>query len=79
MHNIDHGLPGIIGALLSLFSRSVSSRVEAFPTDGNVLAVRFVDNAVDFFEVVYVRDNLVAGNYILSDVVSGCFVGLTIQ
>ena len=65
VNDIDDGLRLVVGAVLGIFGGGVGARIEALAADVDLLAVRFVYGAVDFFDVVGVRDQLVAGDEIL--------------
>ncbi len=55
----------------AFFGRGVGADVDVVAADGDFLAVGLVDGAVDFFDVVGVRDELVAGDDVLVGGVSG--------
>jgi len=65
VHNIDLGLLVVINIVTALFGRSVGPGVEALAANGDLGAVGLVDDAVDFLEVVRVRDQLVVGDDVL--------------
>lgn len=59
-------LLGVVDILASFFGRGVGARVERLAADGDLGAVGLVDDTVDLLEVVGVRDQLVAGDDVLS-------------
>ena len=63
--NVNLGLLGVIGLLLTALGGSVGAGVEGLTTDGDLGAVGLVDDAVDLLEVVRVRDELVAADDVL--------------
>ena len=67
MHHINDLRLALVQALLGLFSRSIGAGIEALAADADLCAVGFVDGAVDFFEVVGVGDQLVAGDDVLNE------------
>ena len=71
MGDIEDCLGGIVERFLTLFGGRVGTDVDGLATDGDLLAVGFVDDAVNLFEVVRVGDDFVAGDEVLV-VVSFC-------
>lgn len=67
VHHINDLRLALVQALLGLFSRSIGAGIEALAADADLCAVGFVDGAVDFFEVVGVGDQLVAGDDVLNE------------
>jgi len=65
MGDIEHCLGGIVERFLTLFGGRVGTDVDGLATDGDLLAVGFVGNVVNLFEVVRVRDDFVAGEKVL--------------
>lgn len=63
--DIDLGLLGVFGLLLTALGGSVGAGVEGLTTNGDLGAVGLEDNAVDLLEVVRVRDELVAADDVL--------------
>jgi hypothetical protein len=66
VHDIDLGLYIGLGALLCFFCGGVGAlEHEVVAADFDGFAVGFVDDAVDFFEVVNVADDFVVGEDVL--------------
>lgn len=65
VRNVEHGLGRIVEALVSFFGGRVGSDVDVLAADGDLLAVGFVGDAVDFLEAVRVGDDFVAGDEVL--------------
>lgn len=65
MDDIDDLLLVVVGALVSLLSRGVSTNVDALAANGDLRAVGLVDGTIDLLEVVRVGDQLVAGDEVL--------------
>lgn len=65
MSDIEDGLAGVVEGLLALLGGWVGANVDCLTTDGDLLAIGLVDDAVDLFEVVRVGDDLVAGDDVL--------------
>ena len=65
MSNIEDGLGGIIKSLLAFFGGRVGADIDALTADGDLLAVGFVDNSVNLFEIVRVGDDFIAGKKVL--------------
>lgn len=66
MGDIEDSLGGIFEVIAaSILSRGVGANVDVLAPKGNLSAVGFVDGAVDFFEVVGVGKDLVAGDDVL--------------
>ena len=65
MSDIEDGLGGIIKGLLAFFGGRVGANVDGLAANGYPLAVGFVDDAVNLFEVVRVGDDFVAGDEVL--------------
>ena len=55
----------VLSVVAALFSGGVGANVDTLTTDGNLLAVGFVDGAFDLLDVVGVGDQLVAGDDVL--------------
>ena len=67
MDDVDDGLGLVVGILGGLLGRGVGTNVDVVNTDGDLLAVGLVGDAVDLLEVVRVGDDLVAGEGVLSE------------
>jgi hypothetical protein len=64
--NIDHHFHMIFNAfLLAALGRRVAADIKGLATDGDLLAVGLVDNAVNLFQAVGVGDDFVARDEIL--------------
>jgi hypothetical protein len=65
MSDIEDGLGGVIESLLALFSGRVGADVDGLAADGDLLAVGFVDDVINQFEIVRVGDDFVASDKVL--------------
>lgn len=65
MDDIDDLLLVVVGALISLLGRGVSTNVDVLAANGDLGAVGLVDGTVYLLEVVRVGDQLVAGDEVL--------------
>ena len=63
--NVDLGLLGVVGLLLTTLGGSVGASVEGLTTDGDLAAVGLVGDTVNLLEVVRVRDELVTRDDVL--------------
>jgi hypothetical protein len=63
--DINDGLGLVLGVLAGLLGRGVGTNVDVVNTDGDLLAVGLVGDAVDLLEVVRVGDDLVTGEGVL--------------
>lgn len=66
--DVNDGLRRVIAALLGFFGGGVGADVDIVVADGDLLAVGFVDGAVDLFEFIGVGDQLVAGEDVLGKI-----------
>lgn len=66
MDDVNDGLGGILEILAALLSGRVGANVDVVTTDGDLLAVGLVRDAVDLLEVVRIGDDLVIGDEVLA-------------
>ena len=69
--DVDDLLGGIVDVVAGFFRGGVGTDVDGLAADGDLLAVGFVDGAVDFLDAVGVGDELVAGEDVLGGKVLG--------
>lgn len=67
VHDVDDGLDAVVRACVRVLTLGgcVAAHVEGLAADGDLPAIGLVGDAVDFFEVVRVGDDLVAGENVL--------------
>lgn len=63
--DINDGLGLVLGIVAGLLGRGIGTNVDVVNTDGDLLAVGLVSDAVDLLEVVRVGDDLVTGEGVL--------------
>ena len=63
--NVDLGLLGVVGLLLTTLGGSVGTGVEGLATNGDLAAVGLVGDTVNLLEVVRVGDELVTRDNVL--------------